>query len=361
MPDPTGARPVILAAHPLDAVPPDLTGGAVAIGNFDGVHRGHQALLARTMADARALSAKAVVLTFEPNPRSFFRPDEPVFRLTPPEARARLLTALGIDGLVVVTFRPHGRSAFARRVHRDGPGRAAQGAVADRRRGFPFRRQAGRHDRRSRRSRGDVSVSRSTSSAPVVDAEGRPISSSEIRESLAAGDVALANRGLGYRWFVTGTVIPGERRGRELGFPTANIRLPADCRLRHGIYAVTFMRPGGEVLPGVASYGRRPQFDNGAPLLEVYVLDFAGDLYGEQVVVTFHDWIRPEMRFPSVEDLVGDDQDRRRDGARDARTDRQWLGPGSGPGRASADRLVVGRLGAGLRPRQPFGRIFAGF
>ena len=303
MPVPTGARPVILDAHPLHAIPADLTGGAVAIGNFDGVHRGHQALLARTMADARALSAKAVVLTFEPNPRGFFRPDEPVFRLTPPEARARLLTALGIDGLVAVTFdrsiagltpaafietvlagRLKARSLTVGEDFRFGAKRA--GTTAD------LIESGGRFGF-------EVDIV-----GPVVDEEGDRFSSSEIRESLAAGDVALANRGLGYRWFVTGTVVPGEQRGRELGFPTANIRLPADCRLRHGIYAVTFMRPGGEVLPGVASYGRRPQFDNGAPLLEVYVLDFAGDFYGEQVVVAFHDWIRPEMKFPSVEDLV---------------------------------------------------------
>ncbi len=154
------------------------------------------------------------------------------------------------------------------------------------------------------------------SSRRCSTAEGDRFASSGIREALAAGEVQLANRGLGYRWFVTGTVVPGERRGRELGFPTANIRLPADCRLRHGIYAVTFTRPGGEILPAVASYGRRPQFDNGAPLLEVYVLDFAGDLYGERGG-------RDLPRLDPAGDEVslgrgpgGDDKDRRRDGAR---------------------------------------------
>jgi len=295
--------PVILPSHPLETLPAALTGGAVAIGNFDGVHRGHQALLARTIADARALSAKAVVLTFEPNPRTYFRPEEPVFRLTEPAARARLLSALGLDGLVVATFdgalsslpadafidtvlagRLKARSITVGEDFRFGAKRTGTTetlVAAGKRHGFAV----------------DVVP-------PVSDGEGDRFSSSGIREALAAGDVGLANRGLGYRWFVTGTVIHGEKRGRELGFPTANLRLSHDCRLRHGIYAVTLTRPGGAILPAVASYGRRPQFDNGAPLLEVHVLDFAGDLYGEEVVVTFHGWIRPELKFASVEALV---------------------------------------------------------
>lgn len=295
--------PVILPSHPLETLPAGLTGGAVAIGNFDGVHRGHQALLARTIADARALSAKAVVLTFEPNPRTYFRPEEPVFRLTEPPARARLLTALGLDGLVVATFdgalsslsadafidmvlagRLKARSITVGEDFRFGAkrtGTTATLAEAGKRHGFAV----------------DVV-------APVSDGDGDRFSSSGIREALADGDVGLANRGLGYRWFVTGPVIHGEKRGRELGFPTANLRLSADCRLRHGIYAVTLRRPGGGILPAVASYGRRPQFDNGAPLLEVHVLDFAGDLYGEAVVVAFHGWIRPELKFDSVDALI---------------------------------------------------------
>jgi riboflavin kinase/FMN adenylyltransferase len=295
--------PVILTTHPLETLPTDLTGGAVAIGNFDGVHRGHQALLARTIADARALSAKAVVLTFEPNPRTYFRPEEPVFRLTPPAARARLLTALGLDGLVVARF-DRSLSSLSAEAFIDTvlAGRMKARSITV---GEDFRFGA----KRTGTTAGLVEAGESHGFtvdvvAPVSDGEGDKFSSSGIREALAAGDVGLANRGLGYRWFVTGTVIPGDRRGRELGFPTANMRLSADCRLRHGIYAVTLTRAGGEVLPAVASYGRRPQFDNGAPLLEVHVLDFAGDLYGSEVVVTFHGWIRPEMKFASVEALI---------------------------------------------------------
>lgn len=294
---------MILTAYPLDAFPPDLAGGAVAVGNFDGVHRGHQALLARTIADARALSGKAVVLSFEPNPRTFFRPAEPVFRLSSPEARARVLTALGLDGLVVATFDRTLSSlpadAFIETVL---AGRLAARSITV---GEDFRFGAKRAGSTADlveagpRLGFEVDVV-----APVIDGEGDRFSSSGIRAALAEGNVALANRGLGYRWFVTGRVIEGDQRGRELGIPTANIRLSADCRLRHGIYAVTLRRPGGEALPAVASYGRRPQFDNGAPLLEVHVLDFSGDLYGEEVIVTVFDWIRPEMKFASVEALV---------------------------------------------------------
>jgi riboflavin kinase/FMN adenylyltransferase len=275
----------------------------VVIGNFDGVHRGHQALVERTIADARGLGVPAVVLTFEPNPRTFFRPAEPVFRLTPPSVRARLLTALGADGLVTVTFdaalaalapdrfvetvlveRLGARSVTVGDDFRFGAKRA--GSVADlvaagARFGFAV----------------DVV-------SPVVDAEGDRFSSSAIREALADGDVAGANRCLGYRWFVEGEVVPGDRRGRDLGFPTANIRLAGDCRLRHGIYAVTLTAGDGVARLGAASYGRRPQFDNGAPVLEVHVLDFRGDLYGAPVIVTFHAWIRPELRFPSVDALI---------------------------------------------------------
>jgi riboflavin kinase/FMN adenylyltransferase len=244
-----------------------------------------------------------VVLTFEPNPRTYFRPEEPIFRLTPPAARARLLTALGLDGLVVARF-DRALSSLSAEAFIDTvlAGRMKARSITV---GEDFRFGA----KRTGTTAGLVEAGTRHGFAvdvvaPVSDGEGDRFSSSGIREALAEGDIGLANRALGYRWFVTGTVIPGDRRGRELGFPTANIRLPADCRLRHGIYAVTLARTGGGVLPAAASYGRRPQFDNGAPLLEVHVFDFNGDLYGSEVVVTFHGWIRPELKFASVEALI---------------------------------------------------------
>ena len=132
----------------------------------------------------------------------------------------------------------------------------------------------------------------------VCETGGAPVSSSAIRDDLANGDVAAANARLGYRWFVVGEIVAGDRRGRELGFPTANIVLPADCRLRHGVYAVRVQRAGRAVRDGVANYGRRPTFDNGPPVLEVFLFDFSGDLYGEEVAVSFVSWIRPELNVP---------------------------------------------------------------
>jgi riboflavin kinase/FMN adenylyltransferase len=303
MPERTDARQAPLTLNALDALPADLAGGAVAVGNFDGVHRGHAGLLRRTIENARQRNTRAVVLTFDPHPRSYFRPAEPVFRLTPPAAKARLMAAIGIDGLVVCNF----DQAFSERSAEDFIDTILAGRLKARSLtvGEDFRFGRGRSGTTAalaaagERLGFDLDIV-----APIRDGQGRRISSSEIRAALASGDIATANRLLGYRWFVTGTVVPGERRGRELGFPTANIRLPDDTKLRHGVYAVTFKRPDGGIHMAVASYGRRPQFDNGAPLLEIFVFDLSADLYGEEVVVTFFDWIRPETAFPAVEDLV---------------------------------------------------------
>lgn len=275
----------------------------VAVGNFDGVHGGHRALLATAKAEASRRGVTATVLTFEPHPRTFFRPENPVFRLTPLAAKARLLTVLDIDALVFAEF----NRAFAalnadafideiliRRLR-------IAGIVV----GFDFRFGQGRA------GTADVLAAAGVAKGfgvTVVDqvcaADGAPVSSSAIRNALAEGAVASANTLLGYRWFIVGEVIHGEKRGRDLGFPTANIRLGDDCRLRHGIYAVRLQRADGTMVDGVASYGRRPTFDNGAPLLEVYLFDFSADLYGERVEVTFVDWIRPEMKFDGLDALV---------------------------------------------------------
>lgn len=300
---PKGARLPALQPHDLGDVPAALTGGVVAVGNFDGMHRGHAALLADARASAVRQGVPSVVLTFEPHPRTVFRPDAPVFRLTPLPAKARLLDALGIDGLVVAhfdrTFSAVPAEAFVEEVlvgrlrlkgavvgddFHFGKGRAGSPALladAGKRLGFAV-----------------------TTFGRVRDESGESFSSSAIRENLAAGDVAAAKRRLGYRWFVVGEVVPGDRRGRELGFPTANIRLGTDCRLRHGIYAVRLQRADGTIWDGVASYGRRPTFGDGPPLLEVFLFGFAGDLYGEEVAVTFLGWIRPELKFAGVEGLV---------------------------------------------------------
>jgi riboflavin kinase / FMN adenylyltransferase len=301
MPDnPDASR---LRTYSLDDLPPELRGGAVAIGNFDGVHRGHAALIQMAVVAAHRHGGKAIVLTFDPHPRSFFRPQDPVFILTSPEARARVMRALGVDAVVTLRFdkalSERGPEAFEETVLRDRLG--AKWVIV----GAGFRFGKGRAGTVEQLAAAGGRLGYEVLVVdPVVDETGERIASSAIREALSAGDIAAANRLLGYRWFVRGTVVAGDRRGRDLGFPTANIKLPADCRLRHGIYAVTLTRKDGQGRPGVASFGRRPQFDNGPPVLEVYVFDFAGDLYGEVAEVAFYDWIRAERAFPSVADLV---------------------------------------------------------
>jgi riboflavin kinase / FMN adenylyltransferase len=299
----SAGRPVALTSFSLDELPSDLTGGVAAIGNFDGVHRGHEVLLRAAIAEARGRGTPSLVLTFEPHPRTLFRPDQPVFRLTSLAAKARLLAQLGVDGLAVIRFDRAFASidagAFADEIlHRR---LEIAGAVV----GPNFRYGRGRAGSTATLVEdGAIHGFSVTVVEPVMTADGVPVSSSTIRDALAAGDIETANALLGHRWFVIGEVIPGDRRGRELGFPTANMRLPPDCRLRHGIYAVTLTRADGSVLGGVASYGRRPTFDNGSPLLETFALDFSGDLYGEEVTIKFLSWIRAEARFDSVESLI---------------------------------------------------------
>ena len=285
-----------------DPLPARLTGAHVAIGNFDGVHRGHQAVLAAALDRARAENRPALALTFEPHPRSFFAPDKPVFRLTPPEVKARLAAALGLDGLVVATFDRALASlpaeAFVAEIL---VGRLGiTGATI----GWDFHFGRGREgtpaflDAAGRRHGFSVDVVE-----PFACEGGEPVSSSRIRSALEAGDLAEAAGLLGYRWFVEGTIVGGDRRGRDLGFPTANMHLAPDCALRHGVYAVTIAIDGVR-RDGVANWGRRPQFDDGAPVLETHVFDFSGDLYGHTAEVTFVSYLRPEAKFESVAALI---------------------------------------------------------
>ena len=284
-----------------DPLPDDLRGGSVAIGNFDGVHRGHQALIANTRDHAHHEHMPALVLTFEPHPRAVFKPDEPVFRLTPPAEKAHLLATLDVNAMVVIPF----DWAFAARTAQEFIDDILIGQLGVRQVvvGYDFhfgRGRAGTLD--MLKTAGQENGFGVTVVSPIGSA-GAAFSSSAIRAYLRAGEVEAATRALGYRWFVRGPVIDGAKRGRDLGFPTANMQPHPSCQLCHGVYAVR-MRRNGETLDGVANYGRRPQFDNGAPLLETYLIDFEGDLYGETVEVEFIDFLRPEAKFESVEALI---------------------------------------------------------
>ena len=278
-----------------------LRGATVAIGNFDGVHRGHKAVIAAALARAGALGKPSAALTFEPHPRAFFDPDEPLFRLTPEDAKLRLLAAAGLDGAIVLTFNAElaklTAQDFVQRVLVDRF--AISGAAI----GFNFHFGANRAgspeflQAQGREHGFTVDIV-----PPLLDG-GRPVSSGPIRAALAAGRLDDAAEFLGYPWFVSGTVIHGDKRGRELGFPTANLRLDPACALRHGIYAVR-AAIAGRRYDGVASFGRRPMFDSGAVLLEIFVFDFSGDLYGANIDVAFMAWLRDEAMFASAADLM---------------------------------------------------------
>jgi riboflavin kinase / FMN adenylyltransferase len=285
-----------------------LRGAVVAIGNFDGVHRGHRAVIGAALDQARALRRPAAALTFEPHPRAFFNPGEPLFRLTDEAAKLRLLAATGLDGAIVLTFDAAlaGLSAesFVERILVERF--AVSGAVI----GFNFHfgmNRAGSPDFLKAQGK---KYGFAVDVVPRFEDQGRPVSSGPIRDALAAGRLDQAAEFLGYPWFVSGPVIHGDKRGRELGFPTANLTLDAACGLRHGIYAVRVgAGAGGRRYDGVASFGRRPMFDTGAVLLEVFLFDFAGDLYGENIDVAFIEWIREERMFDSAGALIAQMQD----------------------------------------------------
>jgi riboflavin kinase/FMN adenylyltransferase len=281
------------------ALPDHLAGAAFAIGNFDGVHRGHLAVI--EAAEALAKGRPAIALTFEPHPRAIFRPAEPLFRLTPPAAKTLLLERAGLAAVVTLTFDRTFASITAEEFLEDLVVRRLRAhAIAV---GYDF------HFGKNRLGTPEFLVHHGRSLdldiaivAPMLEG-GAAVSSSAIRSALAEGDIATANRLLGHEWSVVGEVIHGEKRGRHLGYPTANMRLDPSCRLRHGIYAVRAV-VGGMARPGVASFGRRPTFDNGAPLLETFLFDFEGDLYGRSIEVMFAGWIRGEEKFASAEALV---------------------------------------------------------
>ena len=278
-----------------------LDGAVVAIGNFDGVHRGHRAVIAAALARAKALGRKAAALTFEPHPRSFFRPNEPLFRLTDERAKLRLLAATGLGGAIVLRF----DAALASLSAQDFVARilVARFAVAGVAIGPDFHFGLNRAGSPQYLAAQGAKLGFAVDVVPRFEDAGRPVRSGPIREALAAGRVAEANERLGYPWFVSAEVVHGDKRGRDLGYPTVNLRLDPACGLKHGIYAVR-VGVGERRYDGVASFGRRPMFDQGTVLLEAFLFDFSGDLYGKVIDVAFIDWIRPELKFDSVEDLV---------------------------------------------------------
>jgi riboflavin kinase/FMN adenylyltransferase len=294
-----------------------LRGAVVAIGNFDGVHRGHRSVIDFAMKRAAAAGKRSAVLTLEPHPRSYFRPDAPLFRLTDERQKLRLLASTGLDGAVVLTFNAALAGLPAEQfVSEILVGRLGVSGVAI---GFDFHFGQGRGGSPAFLTEAGKRYGFPVDVAPKLEDEGRPVSSGTIRTALEAGRVVEAAELLGYPWFVSGEVIHGEKRGREMGFPTANLRLDPACGLKHGIYAVRVgigEGPQAKRYDGVASFGRRPTFDNGAPLLEVFLFGFSGDLYGKVIDVALIGWIRPEEKFSSMGALMAQmnlDAERARD------------------------------------------------
>jgi riboflavin kinase / FMN adenylyltransferase len=285
-------------------LPEELRGGVVAIGNFDGVHRGHQAVLDRALEEAARRGVPALVLTFDPHPRTVFRPDVPLFQLTPAPMKARILADLGFAAVVEQHFDREFASLDAESFVTEILD--ANLGICHVVTGFDFHfgknRQGGPAFLMEAGERHGFGVT-------LVDAfrdEGAEIvSSSRIRELLCEGEVAQAAGLLGYRYTVEAGVTRGKQLGRTLGFPTANMALPQSCGLKHGIYAVRFRRADGTLHDGVASFGRRPTVDtDGAPLLETFLFDFSGDLYGETCQVSLFGYLRGEVKFDGLDPLV---------------------------------------------------------
>ena len=285
-----------------DAPAPDALRGAVtAIGNFDGVHRGHRTVIEAAQARARELGRPAVALTFEPHPRAVLRPDQPFFRLSDEATKLRLLAATGLAGAFVVRFDAALASlpadAFVQNILIDRFSIA--GAVI----GFNFHFGANREGSPQFLAAEGARRGFAVDVLPQLEDEGRPVSSQAVRAALAGGRMVEAAELLGYPWLISGPVIKGDQRGRMLGYPTANMQPDPGCGLRHGIYAVR-VGIGEKRCDGVASFGRRPMYQLDTPLLETFLFDFSGDLYGQRLDVAFIAFIRDEMKFDSAEALV---------------------------------------------------------
>jgi riboflavin kinase/FMN adenylyltransferase len=285
-----------------DSVPEALRGAVIALGNFDGFHKGHQAVAGEAIEWAHAEGRPSIIATFDPHPVRFFRPDVPPFRLTTLEQRQELYLAAGATAMLVFHFDRELASTSAEDFiteilcQRFG----AHGVVT----GGDFTFGQG--------AKGNVDLLRELGSqqglhsrvVEAVESDG-VISSSRIREALRNGDPQLAAQLLTRPFAIRGIVEHGDKRGRDIGYPTANLAIDKYLRPKYGVYAVTGrILSTGEELKGAANIGVRPQFEPPKELLEPYFFDFSGDLYGQEIEVAFHHFLRPEAKFDSLDDLI---------------------------------------------------------
>jgi riboflavin kinase / FMN adenylyltransferase len=285
-----------------DGIPDALKASIVALGNFDGFHLGHQAVVGRAVQRGFHERRPVIVATFDPHPVRFFRPDLPPFRLTSLDQREALFAHAGADAMLVFQFDKALATTSAEEFVADilaGQIGAAGVVTGD---DFTFGR--GRQGNvETLRTLGAGHGIAAEAVAPVLLGETR-ISSGRIREALAAGDTATATRLLSRDFAIAGVVQRGDARGRDLGYPTANLQVGDYQRPKYGIYAVRVTLEGGREHPGVASLGVRPTFEPAEELLEAHLFDFDGDLYGRRIEVALHAFIREERKFDSVEALV---------------------------------------------------------
>ncbi|MBX9614156.1 MAG: bifunctional riboflavin kinase/FAD synthetase [Caulobacteraceae bacterium] len=291
--------PIVTGWHDL---PPEHRGAAAALGAFDGVHRGHQAVIAAAREASGRLDAPLAVVSFEPHPRRWFQPGAAPFRLMTPAQMARALEPLGVDRLHLLPFDADmaamSDQTFAHDVLSGGLG-LKHAAV-----GFDFTYGKGRTGSPDALTRAGQDLGFSVSvTGRVDDPDGLKLSSSAVREALAAGDMDRAARILGRPFALEGEVIHGDKRGRTIGVPTANVALGDYMRPAYGVYATRTRLPDGRVIDGVANLGVRPMFQTADPMLEVWLFDFAGDLYGQTIETDLVARLRGEMKLDGLEAL----------------------------------------------------------
>lgn len=283
-------------------LPASQRGAAAALGAFDGVHRGHQAVIASAREAAERLNVSLAVVSFDPHPRRWFQPDAAPFRLMSAGQMARALEPLGVDRLYLLRFDADmaamSDEAFAVDVLCGGLG-LAHASV-----GFDFTYGKGRTGSPDGLARIGARLGFPVAvTERVDDAGGLKLSSSAVREALNAGDMQRAQAILGRPFAIEGEVVHGEKRGRTIGVPTANVRLGDYMRPAYGVYATRTRLPDGRVIDGVANLGVRPMFEIAEPLLEVWLFDFAEELYGQVVETELVALLRGELHFDSLDAL----------------------------------------------------------
>ena len=286
----------------LQPVPEAMRGGIVALGNFDGFHLGHQAVVGEAIRWAKAEGRPAIVATFDPHPVRHFKPDAEPFRLTTLDQRQELFGAAGADAMLVIHFGADVAGMTALEWIEAGlvGHLGAVGVVT----GEDFTFGKGRSGNAQVLREDGPRFGLSARAVGPVTLEGEVVSSSRIRDALKSGDCETAARLLTRPFAIRGLVQHGDKLGRTINFPTANLDIGMYLRPRYGIYAVTGRLPDGRLLKGAANLGIRPTFDPPKELLEPHFFDFSGDLYGQEIEVAFHHFLRPEAKFDGLDALV---------------------------------------------------------